>query len=346
MFRLYHSGITLLLSLFCMLMLQQNTWAKARLYVKSSPKNSIITIWNIKQKFHQGMHLPAGNYDLQIHKAGYKAYRKTIYVGKNTKYINVRLHPKNEKKHSIKASVSKKSYPLYVYVQNVPLSQVKIQILNINPKFKQGILLKSGHYKLKITAAGYRDYRKTVKINHKGVDLEMDLVEENAVYDSTIIGNSDETLAVDMQYPVYISTSPKETEIKILNIKPRFYQGIQLPAGKYLLEVSKKGYIKQKQWFEIIDNYAYVDVSLKQGNNTATRKHASSVIQQPSKYQLSIVTRPLNAQVYILNIQQPYTPKMRLKSGHYLLQISAPYYASYQQWIEIVDADVHLEIQL
>ena len=324
------------------LLLQSNVWAKARLYVKTSPSNSIITIWNIKQKFKQGIRLPAGNYNVQVHKAGYQAYRKNIYIGKNNKHLNIRLHRKQSKSSRVHVQ---KSQPLYVHVQNVPLAMVKIQILNINPKFKQGILLKAGKYKIKISAAGYVDYRKTVEVGNHSVNLEMNLTAEQANFDNQYKGNTDESLTSD-QYPVYISVVPEDATIKLLNIKPRFYQGILLSSGKYLLEVSKKGYQKNKQWFEIDNNFNYVNVVLKQKGAVGKQYIKKSHSVKKRTYQLNISTYPVNAQVYILNTQQIYYPKMHLKSGRYLLQISHPLYNVYQQWVEISDADVHFEIHL
>ena len=43
-------------------------------------------------------------------------------------------------------------------------------------------------------------------------------------------------------------SSLKGTTIKILNIKPRYYNGIWLKTGKYHIEVSKEGYKPHRQW--------------------------------------------------------------------------------------------------
>jgi formylglycine-generating enzyme required for sulfatase activity len=47
---------------------------------------------------------------------------------------------------------------------------------------------------------------------------------------------------------LYVDTKPKDVRVRILNIGPKFYQGIELDAGKYHVEVSAKGYETQKMW--------------------------------------------------------------------------------------------------
>jgi len=50
---------------------------------------------------------------------------------------------------------------------------------------------------------------------------------------------------------LFVDTEPSRTTIKILNIKPRFYQGIELPPGKYHVAVSAVGCQTQKKWISL-----------------------------------------------------------------------------------------------
>jgi formylglycine-generating enzyme required for sulfatase activity len=50
---------------------------------------------------------------------------------------------------------------------------------------------------------------------------------------------------------LFVETNPDEATIKILNIKPRFYQGIELKPGKYLVGVSAPGHQTQKKWINL-----------------------------------------------------------------------------------------------
>ncbi len=50
-----------------------------------------------------------------------------------------------------------------------------------------------------------------------------------------------------------VNVKPKDARIRILNIKSEYQKGMLLAAGKYLLEISKLGYITKKEWVEIED---------------------------------------------------------------------------------------------
>jgi len=48
-----------------------------------------------------------------------------------------------------------------------------------------------------------------------------------------------------------VYADPEKARVRILNIKPKFYQGIMLKPGKYLIEVSADGYKMKKIWIKI-----------------------------------------------------------------------------------------------
>lgn len=50
---------------------------------------------------------------------------------------------------------------------------------------------------------------------------------------------------------LYIETLPENSRIRILNIRPKFYQGIKLKPNKYHVEVSAVGYVTEKKWVTI-----------------------------------------------------------------------------------------------
>ena len=47
---------------------------------------------------------------------------------------------------------------------------------------------------------------------------------------------------------LFVATDPKDARVRILNIKPRFHQGIELDPGDYHIEVSADRYETKKQW--------------------------------------------------------------------------------------------------
>ena len=54
-------------------------------------------------------------------------------------------------------------------------------------------------------------------------------------------------------YALTVKTTPSQARVRILNIPDRYQPGIQLPAGRYQIEVSQAGYDTQRTWVEIID---------------------------------------------------------------------------------------------
>lgn len=59
------------------------------------------------------------------------------------------------------------------------------------------------------------------------------------------------------KYELYIETKPKNATIRIMNIKPKFKQGIILKRGKYEIEISAKGYKTRKEWITLKRNAKY-----------------------------------------------------------------------------------------
>ena len=50
---------------------------------------------------------------------------------------------------------------------------------------------------------------------------------------------------------LFVETDPKGARVRILNIRPRFCQGIELDPGKYHIEVSSAGYRTKQTWVKL-----------------------------------------------------------------------------------------------
>ena len=50
---------------------------------------------------------------------------------------------------------------------------------------------------------------------------------------------------------LFVETDPKGARVRILNIRPRFCQGIELAPGKYHVEVSSAGYQTKRKWVKL-----------------------------------------------------------------------------------------------
>ena len=50
---------------------------------------------------------------------------------------------------------------------------------------------------------------------------------------------------------LFVEVRPKDSRVRILNIKPKFQQGMELDPGRYHVETSKQGYQTQKMWVKL-----------------------------------------------------------------------------------------------
>ena len=324
-FFLWSIGLCLLLSL-------ELSWA-ARLYIKAEPVEADITIWNIKAKFHQGIKLKAGRYDVQIESKGYKTWRKWVNLERKNRRIKINLTPKKQT----------------LTIDTVP-THAQIRILNIKPPFKQGMSLQAGEYSIEIKAKGYQPLQETIEIAHEGVHLRRVLSK---------IGDVEQLLRQSMnkldiksdlvlkQHALYIQTSPPNSQIIIHNIKPQFRQGMKLDAGRYDIEVSYLGYQSHRRWV-ILDN---ADINLDVNLITLDPATSASILQSnqippEGKHALFINTQPMGASINFLNTNFSFKQGMHLPKGHYQLKISKPNYPARVEWISITDQDVHFKVVL
>ena len=70
-------------------------------------------------------------------------------------------------------------------------------------------------------------------------------------------------------FRLHIKTKPQNAKIRILNIKPKFYNGIKLKKGKYLIEATKAGYITYKKWI-YLDKDSSINITLRKKAKTFT----------------------------------------------------------------------------
>ncbi|MDY6839219.1 MAG: hypothetical protein SWH78_14740 [Thermodesulfobacteriota bacterium] len=63
---------------------------------------------------------------------------------------------------------------------------------------------------------------------------------------------------------LFVNTEPQNADIKILNIEPKFIQGMELKPGEYLLEVSAPGYRTKRITFEMPQDFKEITVKLVQ----------------------------------------------------------------------------------
>ena len=89
-----------------------------------------------------------------------------------------------------------------------------------------------GQHRISIEKEGYEPYQKRVRVDSgRAVSLFVDLSEAGPV-----------------MARLYVETTPEDARVRILNIGPKFYQGMDLDPGRYHVEVSKEGYEADRRW--------------------------------------------------------------------------------------------------
>lgn len=59
-----------------------------------------------------------------------------------------------------------------------------------------------------------------------------------------------------------VRADPPQSRVRIMNIRERYHEGIQLPRGRYRLLVDHDGYASDERWVEIRDRDLEVEVRL------------------------------------------------------------------------------------
>jgi len=76
---------------------------------------------------------------------------------------------------------------------------------------------------------------------------------------------------------LYIETQPDDAKVRMLNIEPKFYQGMALKEGRYHVEVSADGYVTKKQWVTLgMGEDKRIDVRLKKEDVSQVKLYIAS----------------------------------------------------------------------
>jgi len=116
-----------------------------------------------------------------------------------------------------------------------------------------------GEHRIKVEREGYDPYRKRIRLERgRAMSLYVDLSE-----------------ARPRKGRLYVDTNPEDATVKILNIPPAFYQGMDLDPGRYNVEVSASGYKTKKRW---------VDLSAGEDESISVRLEAVAAERPGSKF--------------------------------------------------------------
>ena len=224
---------------------------KYSLTILPSPENASVKILNIKPKYYDGIRLSEGKYHIQVSKSGYQTKDFWMNLNRNhEKYVDLikKILKYSEKKPLVGTKVLNKNELLYCEAEIIRLDIVENKI----DKYSQSEINKynnlSDDYNLRCKTQYYIKDMKSVK----------DLISKNR-YKIEQEGLKrffkDEKQKVNKLYSLSINAIPSSSKIVILNIKPKYYDGMPLKKGKYHIQVSKSGYKTKKFWMNLDRNH-------------------------------------------------------------------------------------------
>ncbi len=124
------------------------------------------------------------------------------------------------------------------------------------------LALSPGEHRIRVEKEGYDPFKEWVNL-HRSRHISLDI-------------------GLNKQRPrkghIFVETEPEEAKVRILNIHPKFYQGMELAPGRYHVEVSARGYKKKRSWVDLdAGEDKHIDIRLKH------LKSGGEVMSQPLK---------------------------------------------------------------
>ncbi|MDR2790333.1 MAG: PEGA domain-containing protein [Campylobacteraceae bacterium] len=98
------------------------------------------------------------------------------------------------------------------------------------------------------------------------------------------------TAAKTQTYSLTIGVTPRDAAVKILNIKPKYYDGIKLERGDYHIYVVKDGYKPVSRWINIKQN-EYINIALEKNIEIPVAQKTSPVKIQSTQASNSSLAR-------------------------------------------------------
>ena len=167
--------------------------------------------------------IPSGTIQLSISKEGYISQDRQVKIKPGRRVI-LNLILTSEKKTG------------WLTIQAIP-QHATVRFLNSNKIYQPDMELETGKYLVEVSAPGYQAQQQWVEIS-SGDDLNLAIRLQQAQQAFT-------------KGWLTVLVTPEDAKVRILNIKEKYQPDIELPQGRYHLEVSAPGYKTDKQWVEI-----------------------------------------------------------------------------------------------
>ena len=148
---------------------------------------------------------------------------------------------------------------------NVSTAMVLVDGRSVGSTSLSNVKISPGEHQIRVEKDGYEPYTKRVRFEvGRSISLYVDLTRKTPV-----------------KGRLYVETQPDNAKVKILNIGPRFYQGMELKEGRYHVEVSADGYLSKKSWITLkFGEDKSINVQLTKKKDQAKLYIASGKVKQ------------------------------------------------------------------
>ena len=132
-------------------------------------------------------------------------------------------------------------------------------------------------------------------------------------------------------YRLFVDTEPESAKVRILNIKPKFHQGIMLNPGRYHIEVSANGYQTEMMWIKVKPGKKrIVKISLKKMPQSPTKDQSATHYNLGNAYgKLGRYNEAVEAYEKAIRIKPDYA------NAHYNLGVA---YGKLNRYNEAIEA--------
>jgi len=167
--------------------------------------------------------LPPGPHTVRVGKEGYEPAEEKVFLMRGTALtVDVVL-----KRIVTSGAIHVTGTPqgAKVYFKGYYVGTVPIELKDLEP----------GTYELRVVQDGYEPWEKRLEVK-KG---------ETVKAEATLLAPGAK------KGRLYVDAEPSGATVKVLNIGPRFYQGMELESGRYHVEVSASGHGAWREWVSV-----------------------------------------------------------------------------------------------
>ena len=181
--------------------------AAGSLVLELSPEDAQVSLPDSRLPYRPGMALPAGEYRVLVRRAGYAEFSGTLRIEagqRTTRAITLAEEPGS-------------------LVLELSPADAQVSLPDIESPYRPGLALPAGEYRVVVRRAGYEAFDDTLRIEAgQRTTRAITLVEE--------LGS------------LMLEIEPRDAQVILPDIGPRYRPGLALPAGEYRVVVRQAGY--------------------------------------------------------------------------------------------------------